>query len=348
VRCWWVMGPSGDERSCRVLSLLLGVTLGGCSSAKGGDALEAHSARDPSSAAPLPGQACAPDPSDLRSSCADGQVCLPSPGGYCTSFCGATGEACVAGSTCVSNIRAGEICARSCESDADCRGGEGYSCDLTRRACVMPTWLSPPFSSCNEEAQPLGGFTSPAILSNASFGVYQTEPAAALTSTGDLVVVYTNNGNVLEPSSLGVTRVPRGRKPQVGRIIPTQKKIHFDPWMAKSKDGSIHLVWLGHNGNGVDREPEIGYARTVDGGETWSTPVSVHDPHDCKSDTRYCLDRPAIAIGPVPEPAWRRSDSRLLQCSVGPSDAFNRQWGRCVDTVHDRTRQRSWRRKDRC
>ncbi len=257
-------------------------------------------------AAPRPsgaiGDACAPDRASPQSTCGAGQLCMPMPGGYCTAACGATGTACPAGSVCLPTGRAGELCARACAGDADCRGGEGYVCDPARHACTLPFFAAPALATCDAPAPPDGRFTPPVALSTRAMpGVYQFEPAAVLTARGDLVTLFTSGGPIFGSSFLGSARVPAGGgAPVVDQVIATSKKMHFDPWLAVGRDGTLHAVWLGHDGGGVDLDAEIGYARSTDGGATWSAPVAVHDPADCPPGTPFCLDKPMIALGPAP------------------------------------------------
>ena len=253
------------------------------------------------------GEACRPDPANLQSTCAVGQLCMPAPGGYCTSFCGATGAACPAGSVCLPSVRGGEACARGCTTDADCRAEQGYICDPGRKACSLPFMASLTLPACPGAAPPDGDFTAPVELSTKAMpGIYQFEPAAALTPAGDLVVVSTSGGPIFGKSFLGVARVPaRGAAaappaPVIDRPLPTTKQQHFDAWVTATRDGAVHAVWLGHDGGGVDRNAEIGYARSADGGATWTAPVAIHAPADCPPNTRFCLDKPMIAAGPVP------------------------------------------------
>jgi hypothetical protein len=199
------------------------------------------------------------------------------------------------------SVRGPEMCARSCASDADCRADQGYICDPGRKACSLPFLASLVLPACPAAAPPEGGFSAPVALSTkASPGVYQFEPAAALTPAGDLVVVYTSGGPIFGKSFLGVSRVPAGGAPVIDRPLPTTKQQHFDAWVTAARDGAVHAVWLGHDGGGVDRNAEIGYARSTDGGATWTAPVAIHAPADCPPDTRFCLDKPMIAAGPVP------------------------------------------------
>jgi len=245
------------------------------------------------------GDACTPDRASPQGTCGTGQLCMPAPGGYCTRPCGATGAACLAGSTCVPSPRGGELCSRTCARDADCRVQEGYVCDPGRKACMLPFQAAPVLAACGTPP-PDGDFSRPIALStSASPGIYQFEPAAALTPAGDLVVVSTSAGSMFDPSFLTIARVPRAGAPVIDQPMPTSKRSHFDAWAAATGDGAVHAVWLGHDGGGVDRNAEIGYARSTDGGATWTAPVAIHDPADCPADTPFCLDKPMIAAGPV-------------------------------------------------
>jgi len=266
-------------------------------------------------AAAAVGDACAPDRARPQSTCAAGDLCAPFPGGYCTHPCGATGTPCEAGSVCVPGVRSGELCARSCATDADCRADQGYVCDPGRKACGLPYMAAPRFPSCPAAAPPAGDFSAAVALSTSAMaGVYQLEPGAALTPAGDLVVVYTSGGRITDRSHLGVARVPAGGEPVIDRPLPTSKRNHFNTWVAAGRDGAVHAVWLGHDGGGVDLNAEVGYARSDDAGATWTAPVAVHAPQDCPPGTPFCLDKPMIAVGPVPgQPA--REAVRVLYSS---------------------------------
>jgi hypothetical protein len=226
---------------------------------------------------------------------------MPAPGGYCTSLCGATGAPCPVGSACYPSVRGGELCGRTCTSDADCRTADGYVCDPGRKVCSLPFLASPVLAQCAVPAPPDGDFGPVVALSTrASPGVYQFEPAAALTPAGDLVVVYTSGGSIIGKSFLAVSRVPARGAPVIDQPLPTTKNNHFDAWAAATRDGAVHAVWLGHDGGGTDLNAEIGYARSSDGGATWTTPTAIHAPGDCPPDTPFCLDKPMIAAGPAP------------------------------------------------
>lgn len=250
------------------------------------------------------GDACAPDRASPQSTCPAGALCAPMPGGYCTAQCGVSD--CPDGSVCVPTGRMGDLCAAACTTDADCRADQGYVCDPGRKACLLPFQASPTLATCEAEP-PTGARPSRAdfqpievLTSATSPGAYQFEPSAALAANGDLVVLYTGGAaTFFDPSFLGVVRVPLNGAP-IEQPLPTSKRMHFDPWLAADRAGTLHAVWLGHDGGGVDLNAEIGYARSTDNGATWTTPVAIHDPADCPPGTPFCLDKPMIAAGPLP------------------------------------------------
>jgi hypothetical protein len=181
------------------------------------------------------------------------------------------------------------------------RAAEGYVCDPGRKVCGLPFAASPALARCAVAAPPDGDFTPAVALSTRAMpGVYQFEPAAALTRTGDLVVMYTSGGSLMGKSFLGVSRVPASGAPVIDQPLPTTKANHFDAWVTATRDGAVHAVWLGHDGGGIDRDAEIGYARSSDGGASWTKPAAVHAPADCPPGTPFCLDKPMIAAGPAP------------------------------------------------
>ena len=254
------------------------------------------------------GGACAPDRENMQSTCAAGALCMPLPGGYCTAPCATA--ACPDGSVCVPTGRMGELCVAACATDADCRADEGYVCDPARHGCVLPFSTAPAIAACHNEAPPDAGFSDMTALTTAdSPGAYQFEPSAVVTPARDVVAVYTGGAaSFFDPSFLGVLRVPADGSPATDTPLPTSKRMHFDPWAAIDRAGVVHAVWLGHDGGGVDLNAEIGYARSADGGKTWTPPVAIHDPALCADGHPFCLDKPMIAIGP--DPAAPKSKKR--------------------------------------
>jgi hypothetical protein len=213
-------------------------------------------------------------------------MCAPLPGGYCASLCGVTGTAC--DGTCVETVRAGEVCMKRCDADADCRTNEGYVCE--QHACTLPNFAAIVPKTCKGTGARDAAFgPSEPWSTSASPGVYQFEPSAALLPDGSVVAMYIGRGSQFEGNALGVSTTTKKDQP-----FKTAKQSHFDPWLARDRSGTVHAVWYGFDGR--DQNGEIAYATTKDG-VTWSTPIAVHDPGDCTGDGE-CLDKPMIAIGP--------------------------------------------------
>jgi VCBS repeat-containing protein len=246
---------------------------------------------------------------------------MPMPGGYCTASCAT--DACPPGSVCAPTGRGGELGVAACTRDADCRADEGYVCDPARHGCVLPFATSPVIGHCMRSTPLDAGFTDmTALTTAASPGAYQFEPSAVVTPAGDVVALYTGGApSFFAPSFLGVLRVPADGSPATDTPLPTSKRMHFDPWVAIDRAGTIHAVWLGHDGGGVDLDAEIGYARSTDGGRTWSEPRAIHDPAACAGGRPFCLDKPMIAIGPEPG-APRREAIRVFYASEGEPEGM--------------------------
>ncbi len=142
--------------------------------------------------------------------CAAGQLCMPAPGGYCTTFCGATGVACPAGSVCLPSVRGGEACAAAARPTRTAARSKGYICDPGRKACSLPFMASLTLPTCPAAAPPAGDFTPPVELSTKAMpGDLPVRAGRGAAPAGDLVVVYTSGGPMFGKSFLGVARVPR-------------------------------------------------------------------------------------------------------------------------------------------
>jgi len=238
------------------------------------------------------GDACTPDES-MRGTCGDGMLCMPVPGGYCTSFCGATGTACPDG-TCVESGRGGSLCAKSCARDEDCRAGEGYVCDPVWRACVLPGIAAPKAPLCaGKAALAKRAFGEAQQLTNDKTpGVYQFEPATTLAPNGSIVAVYTTGTRMGEPSE------PRVLVGDRDAAMPKDREHAFDAWIARDRAGALHAVWLAFDGPAApEKHMAIDYAVSRDGGATWSAPRAVQDPLDCPDEMPGCMDKPMIAAG---------------------------------------------------
>lgn len=227
---------------------------------------------------------------------------MPLPGGYCASLCGLTGTPCTDG-TCVETARAGEVCAKGCGADAECRASEGYVCDPVWHACLIPNTAAIVPAHCPApagEPHDKAFAASEALSTSAAPGIYQFEPSAVLTPAGSVVAMYITRGGIMEPNVLGVSRTATTKTPAVlDAPFTSDRTSHFDPWVAIDHKGVIHAVWLGFDGR--DAHQQIGYASSKDGGATWSTPVGVDAPGDCKDGEEDCLDKPMIVAGPRDE-----------------------------------------------
>jgi hypothetical protein len=244
------------------------------------------------------GAACKSEQPLGQGSCASGLICGPLPGGYCASMC-----PCGEGGACVESAKMGEMCLKSCASDADCRAGEGYVCHPQWKTCALPGLLSPPAPTCETPgATPAKKTFGPAeqISTADGPGKYHTEVAAALTKGGDVVAVYIA-GTPFAPAVLGSSTVSAKGGVVGDNAIELPRDSHFDPWMAITRDGKIHLTYLGFDGaRAPEKNMTIGLT-TTDNGSTWTPPVDAFDVEGDCGGTDGCVDKPIIAIGPTRE-----------------------------------------------
>lgn len=261
----------------------------GASTSSGGTGGEGG-APDPSPT----GDPCTPGP-DIQGTCPEGYACFPSPGGYCTQTCGFS--SCAADATCVPSPRNGELCAKTCAVNDDCRVSEGYTCDPDYKACVQ--WqLSPKLASCAAPSLARNHFGPVLQLAtSASPQRYQFEPAAALDATGTLTAVFNGRGDLFELGALAASTVLTNGTVDGDRALDPASPDAFDAWMASDNDGKLHLVWYGHDGQDVN--PHIFYSQSDDG-FTWTAAVDVLPASDCPNQVTGCTDKPMIAIGPDP------------------------------------------------
>ncbi len=251
----------------------------------------------PESHAGARGDACIAGPFKT-STCGDGMLCFPTPGGYCTSFCSANGDPCPDG-TCMDTGRGGAVCARTCASDADCRASEGYACDPVWHACSLPGMSAPRPPACHEAALAKRAFgAAQQLTDDKTPGVYQFEPSAVALADGSIVAVYTTGDRMGAPNVPRVVVIdPRGAAHDAA--LPRDREHAIDAWLARDSRGTLHAVWLAFDGPGApEKRMEIAYATSRDGGATWSAPAAAHDPLDCPDGMPGCLDKPMIAVGP--------------------------------------------------
>jgi hypothetical protein len=241
--------------------------------------------------------------------CSQGERCLPVNDGYCIAFC-AQSRRCPTGSVCVDSARLGDVCLRGCTENTDCR--EGFTCDPAWRACVAPGFASPRVAACTAAAPPRTRFGAVHAVTDAnSDRGYDWEPSAAFLNDGRIVLAYTarTGTSLFDSSTLHVATLRNDGTTESTRSLTTERSEQYDTWMTTDLRGRAHLVWLGHNGGGIDRDSQIGYSTTEDG-TTWSAPVAAHDPRDCRS-ADGCLDKPMITSGPLSGDTTR---SLLIVC----------------------------------
>ena len=226
-------------------------------------------------------------------------MCGPLPGGYCASMCGATGDPCDA--TCVATAKGGDLCMKTCSTDDDCRKAEGYVCDPDWHACLVPNKAAILPKQCPASGPERDGFfgTSEPWSTSASPGIYQFEPSGTLADDGSVVAMYITRGTLVQGNVLGESRSDAKGNATIDATFRTVKQSHFDPWLAHDRKGVLYAVWYGFDGR--DRAGEIGLAKSTDRGATWSAPLAVHNPADCKHDGDECLDKPMVAVGPDPK-----------------------------------------------
>ncbi len=208
---------------------------------------------------------------------------------------------CAEHALCVPTPRAGERCLERCTADAEC-GGEGWICDPVWKACGRPGMFSPRLAACSSPAPPRSAFASPIqVTTRDAPGLYQFEPAAAPTRSGDVVVAFGVGVPLFQPFGVATTVVHPD-----GRVEPARpvagKDSAFDPWMAADPaTGRIALVWLAFEGaRAPEKNAGIAFTTTTDG-STWTPTRYVHDPRDCPPGTDGCFDKPMVAWGPKGE-----------------------------------------------
>jgi hypothetical protein len=242
------------------------------------------------------GAACTAQERFTTGTCGDNLVCAPLPGGSCLSFC-----PCPDGAVCVPTMRMGEICAKPCTSNADCRAAEGYVCDPHYSGCIFPRVSpAPRLAACTAPDLPRRSFGPVTQLStSATPGTYQYEPSAALNARGDLVVLYTAGSPLGTVHPLATSVVLRDGRIERDRVFTSNRRNHFDPWLTGARDGTVYAAWLGFdNASWPEQHAIIGLSRSADG-VTW-TGASVADDAegDCPNETPGCLDKPVILAGP--------------------------------------------------
>jgi len=192
--------------------------------------------------------------------CAEGLTCLSGLhafGGYCAS---AGCEACEG--ACVGTPR-GELCMAPCARDADCRASEGYVCDPTWKACVMPNAAAIVPRTC-PAARGIG--RDPQFAPSAAL-VDANESSAVATADGGLVVVHAKG------SSLGVTHVDIAGRAAQRATFEAASSI-ANPFLARDASGTLYATWSSTAGAMLSKSKD---------GVQWSAPLTIDPCSDCRS-----------------------------------------------------------------
>ena len=192
--------------------------------------------------------------------CAEGLTCLSGLhafGGYCASAgCAACEGACV-------GTPRGELCMAPCARDADCRASEGYVCDPTWKACVMPNAAAIVPRTC-PAARGIG--RDPQFAPSAAL-VDANESSAVATADGGLVVVHAKG------SSLGVTHVDIAGRAAQRATFEAASSI-ANPFLARDASGTLYATWSSTAGAMLSKSKD---------GVQWSAPLTIDPCSDCRS-----------------------------------------------------------------
>ena len=265
------------------------------------------------------GDACTSEAKMARGTCSADLQCVPAPGGYCTKPC-STGS-CGDGASCAATARLGELCAKTCADDQDCR--QGYACDPAWKVCMVPGFMSPRLAACGAPALTRRVFATPVQVSGPrSPGDYDIEPSAALTKRGDVAVVFATGSPLLDARSpfygIATTLVHPDGSVEPPHTLTDAKDTHWDAWMASSRGGQLALVWLGFEGRfAPEKNPEIGLA-TSDDGANWKVERPADDKAtDCQAGKLGCYDKPMVVFAPHP----KRPEEEVLYVFYETDDA---------------------------
>jgi hypothetical protein len=235
------------------------------------------------------GEACTATAALAQGTCAAGLQCLTGvPGGSCTSTC-----PCHEGA-CWESLDWPEMCAKSCASDADCRGGEGFACDAAQKVCAPAGALAPKPPQCSAAAPARKSFGKVTALSTAKAGKTTYGPTAALDKEGSLVALYTVGVPLAGPATIGVGKAAVVKDElQIGaqdQAVALDHEDQTDPALENDRGGRLFLATRGWNGGAAQVNAAIGVA-TSDDGVSWSKVVTAAD---CGAG----CGRPFLAVGP--------------------------------------------------
>ncbi|HLL55593.1 MAG TPA: sialidase family protein [Myxococcaceae bacterium] len=167
---------------------------------------------------------------------------------------------------------------------------------------VAVTWFQsrpPRPPSCDAKPLERHRFDPPVqVTKQDSPGVYQFEPSAVLLGNGGVAAVFIENTGRFANNTIGAATLTPAGQVDARLSLPTKKEQHFDPWLARDRQGRLYAVWLGFDKGFREKRMQVALSTSDDGGRTWSEPRSAHDPKDCPEGFNGCMDKPMIAVGP--------------------------------------------------
>lgn len=265
--------------------------------------LAAPTTRFDAATVPVPDIVAAPrlgirgDSCTKETSCAEDLACAPLPGGYCASSCDRPDAVC--DGACVATAQLGELCAKRCTRDADCRTDEGYVCDPQWNACLVPHVAAIVPRQCPARSAPrTTAFDASEPWPTPAPGVVsQHGPSAVLADDGGIVTLFAARNGAAASDTLGIARVDSAGQRTIDVPRPLGDATHADPHLARDRAGTLYAVTVAST-EGARRA--IVLATSSDGGATWSTPRAIHDPTDCAETRRACPGRPMVVVGEDP------------------------------------------------
>ncbi len=183
---------------------------------------------------------------------------------------------------------------KRCARDADCRADEGYLCDPQWKACLVPNSATIMPRQCPAPSGPAHDVAfapSTQLSTAASPGLSQLDPAAIVSSTGAITVLFSSRPQAIGQSLLGggheIIDAPFSAATGAGSR-------GGEPALARDAKGTLYAAWV--VGATEAAAPHVRLTRSTNAGVTWSAPMIVSSPGDCTGDAA-CVARPMIVVG---------------------------------------------------
>lgn len=187
-----------------------------------------------------------------------------------------------------------------CARDADCRADEGYLCDPQWKACIVPNSAAIVPKQCPASHGPARDATfapSTQLSTAASPGLYQLDPAAVVSTTGAITVLFSSRAALGGLQAIGQALLGNGLKvidAPFSAASGGPGASGGEPALARDARGTLYAAWVATATEAAP--PQVRLARSTNGGVTWSVPSVVSSAGDCTGDTD-CLARPIVVVG---------------------------------------------------